>query len=185
MKRVRITPNARNLTPIDPEMLLRNLKLHSGKAAELCQITRRQLCYWTEKGIIKTVVDDNEESGCYDFSAIKKILRIKQHLQPGCGLMRAVRQLAKSHPQSITNPTAIIIQQSVNLNNTANLLREIIERKILSATELRTLISLINYYLDLFDMLELATIEKHHNRFCRMVDQLSQQVEKYAPKLNG
>jgi len=40
-----------SITPIDPSQLLFNLRLSTGKAAEFCHISRRQLCYWTDKVI--------------------------------------------------------------------------------------------------------------------------------------
>jgi len=43
------------ITPIDLTQLLFNLRLSTGKAAEFCHISRRQLCYWTEKGIIEAI----------------------------------------------------------------------------------------------------------------------------------
>ena len=87
-----------SLIPIDPEELLQGLKLTTGKAAEFCDISRRQLCYWTDKGIIETLEDDGEsdegESGArrvYDFTALRKVLLIKQLLEMGRGLKRATR----------------------------------------------------------------------------------------------
>ena len=88
-----------SLSPIDPEELLMNLKLTTGKAAEFCDISRRQLCYWTDKGIVETVEGEDEEYGeegtrrVYDFSALTRVLLIKQLLEQGRGLKRATREV--------------------------------------------------------------------------------------------
>ena len=49
------------ITPVDLNCLLVNLRLTTGKAAEFCDISRRQLCYWTDKGIVDTIEEENND----------------------------------------------------------------------------------------------------------------------------
>ena len=88
------------LNPIDPFALLEKLQLTTGKAAEFCGVSRRQLCYWTDKGIISSLSDNAEVEGedeasrrVYDFPSLSKVLLIKQVLQQGRGLKRASKEI--------------------------------------------------------------------------------------------
>lgn len=87
------------LSPIDLEELLTILKLTTGKAAECCDNSRRQLCDWTDKEIVDTVEGDEEEYGekgarrVYDFTALRRVLLIKQLLEQGRGLKRATLEV--------------------------------------------------------------------------------------------
>jgi len=72
------------------------LRLTAGKAAELCGITRRQLCYWTDKGIIPCCTGGNNRDPLrriYDFNGLSKALMLKRIMDEGRGLRRAVREL--------------------------------------------------------------------------------------------
>ena len=72
------------------------LRLTAGKAAELCGITRRQLCYWTDKGIIPCCTGGNDRDPLrriYDFNGLSKVLMLKRIMDEGRGLRRAVREL--------------------------------------------------------------------------------------------
>jgi len=72
------------------------LRLTAGKAAELCGVTRRQLCYWTDKGIIPCVSGGNGRDSSrriYDFNGLRKALALKRLMDEGRGLRRAVREL--------------------------------------------------------------------------------------------
>jgi len=90
-----------SLHNIDPFALLERLRLTTGKAAEFCGVSRRQLCYWTDIGLVNAIEADPEEAGdeadaasrrVYDFSALYKIMLIKQALQRVKGLRRAAKE---------------------------------------------------------------------------------------------
>jgi len=88
------------LQPIDPFALLERLKLSTGKAAEFCGVSRRQLCYWTDIGLVSASEEDPGEEGgdaasrrVYDFPALYKIMLIKQVLSRVKGLRRAAKEI--------------------------------------------------------------------------------------------
>ena len=90
------------LEPIEPAQLLRNLELTTGKAAEFAGVSRRQLCYWTDTGIISAMDsgddDDDGDSASrrtYDFDALYRVLLIKQALEHSSGLRRAARDVER------------------------------------------------------------------------------------------
>jgi|GEM_PF-4385255 len=75
-----------SLTPIDQNKLLSGLRLTTGKTAEFCDILRRQLCYWTDKGIVETVEDSDNDGilfiedasrRVYDYQTIKRVIIYK------------------------------------------------------------------------------------------------------------
>jgi DNA-binding transcriptional MerR regulator len=84
---------------LDPRDLLGHVQLSAGKAAEFCGISRRQLCYWTDQGIIRTVGEkqtgQREEASrrVYDFESLHKAMLIKQALDQGIGLRRALKDV--------------------------------------------------------------------------------------------
>jgi DNA-binding transcriptional MerR regulator len=87
------------LQPIEPYALLKNLQLTTGKAAELCGVSRRQLCYWTDTGIISATEGEEEDGSdpaarrSYDFDALHRVLLIKRALEQSAGLRRAAREV--------------------------------------------------------------------------------------------
>jgi len=88
------------LQPIDPFALLERLKLSTGKAAEFCGVSRRQLCYWTDIGLVAASEEDPGEEGedaasrrVYDFPALYKIMLINQVLSRVKGLRRAAKEI--------------------------------------------------------------------------------------------
>jgi DNA-binding transcriptional MerR regulator len=87
------------LEPIEPSALLERLKLTTGKAAEFCGVSRRQLCYWTDTGIVSADEgdedDDSDDSArrSYDFSSLYRVLLIQQALNTTPGLRRAAREV--------------------------------------------------------------------------------------------
>lgn len=95
------------LQPVDPSELLKNLRLTTGKAAQFAGVSRRQLCYWTDTGIISSVEGDEDDDAAadddgggsarrtYDFDAIHKVLLIKQALENSSGLRRAAREVER------------------------------------------------------------------------------------------
>ena len=86
-----------SITPIDPSQLLFNLRLSTGKAAEFCHISRRQLCYWTDKGIIEATEGElNDVKACQDmnrriyyFETLRRVIVIKSFMAQGYGLREA------------------------------------------------------------------------------------------------
>ncbi len=86
------------LEPVEPAELLKNLSLTTGKAAEFAGVSRRQLCYWTDTGIIGAAEDDDDNGDSaarrtYDFDALHKVLLIERALQQSAGLRRAAREV--------------------------------------------------------------------------------------------
>jgi len=84
------------LEPIEPSNLLKGLRLTTGKAAEFAGVSRRQLCYWTDTGIVSSVEgndDDDNSRRTYDFEALHRVLLIKRALEQASGLRRAAREV--------------------------------------------------------------------------------------------
>jgi DNA-binding transcriptional MerR regulator len=87
------------LEPIEPAQLLKNLELTTGKAAEFAGVSRRQLCYWTDTGIVSAVEGGGDDDGdsaarrTYDFDALHRVLLIKRALEQSAGLRRAAREV--------------------------------------------------------------------------------------------
>ncbi len=90
------------LEPVEASELLRGLKLTTGKAAQFAGVSRRQLCYWTDTGIISSLEsDDPDDAGddssrrSYDFDALHRVLLIKQALEQNSGLRRAAKDVER------------------------------------------------------------------------------------------
>ena len=79
------------LRPVDLSRLCQRLHLSIGATAELCGVSKRQLQYWTDRGLI-------QESGSspakrsYRWSGIEKVCLIKQGKDAGLSLEAAVAQ---------------------------------------------------------------------------------------------
>jgi len=78
------------LRPIDIRELMDRLRLGIGQAAALCDVSIRQLSYWTDKGIITPI--DEEKNRSYDYAALEKVALIKQALDQGYSLEGAVAE---------------------------------------------------------------------------------------------
>lgn len=78
------------LRPIDVHDLIERLRLGIGQAAALCDVSIRQLSYWTDKGIIIPV--DEEKNRCYDYGALERVALIKQALDQGYSLEGAAAE---------------------------------------------------------------------------------------------
>jgi len=95
------TQEANALKPVDPFALLERLSLTTGKAAEFCGVSRRQLCYWTDIGLVTASNEDEEDDSdddtssrrVYDFPALYKIMLIKQVLAKVRSLRRAAKEI--------------------------------------------------------------------------------------------
>jgi DNA-binding transcriptional MerR regulator len=101
----------RVLEPVEPSELLKRLKLSTGKAAAFAGVSRRQLCYWTDTGIISPLDEEDEEDRgdapaatrrggdddpsrrSYDFEALHRVLLIDQVMKHYPGLRRAAREV--------------------------------------------------------------------------------------------
>ncbi len=193
--------NGKNsLAPIDPEELLQGLKLTTGKAAEFCDISRRQLCYWTDKGIIETLEGEGEDFGIgedgtrrvYDFTSLRKVLLIKQLLEQGRGLKRATREVEACLQQGqddALQPNAdrraceeVLQHQTERLVGLADQVRSAVQRGRVSPADLRDIAREIHYLLELLMYEESATLQLQEdataiNQFKALIDQLALHIE--------
>jgi len=92
------------LQPIEASELLTGLRLTTGKAAQFAGVSRRQLCYWTDTGIVASVEGDddpeddpgdNSSRRTYDFEALYRVLLIRQALEQSSGLRRAAKEVER------------------------------------------------------------------------------------------
>jgi DNA-binding transcriptional MerR regulator len=78
---------ARILIANDGEVLSR-LRLSAAEAARVCNVTPRQLIYWTKKGLVKSSANGDHD---YDVYAMEKVIRIRQALEKGHSLEKAAQ----------------------------------------------------------------------------------------------
>jgi DNA-binding transcriptional MerR regulator len=71
----------------DGEVLSR-LRLSAAEAARVCNVTPRQLIYWTKKGLVMPSADGDHD---YDVYAMEKVIRIRQALAKGYSLEKAAQ----------------------------------------------------------------------------------------------
>src|ERR671922_3087202 len=71
----------------DGEVLSR-LRLSAAEAARVCNVTPRQLIYWTKKGLVRPSADGDHD---YDVYAMEKVIRIRQALAKGYSLEKAAQ----------------------------------------------------------------------------------------------
>ena len=71
----------------DGEVLAR-LRLSAAEAARVCNVTPRQLIYWTKKGLVKPSANGDHD---YDVYAMEKVIRIRQALEKGHSLEKAAQ----------------------------------------------------------------------------------------------
>jgi len=134
------------LEPIEASELLRNLKLTTGKAAQFAGVSRRQLCYWTDTGIVSSIEgddpdDDGDESSrrSYDFGALHKVLLIKQALEENSGLRRAAKDVdrylaeRRRNAEGLLNSIeqkreAFLTEQADNLENVISQVQQLLPR---------------------------------------------------------
>lgn len=64
-----------------------------GEVAHITGIPIRQIRYWEEKGIIKSVTEEEGKNRRYDYVNIKKMLLVKLYLEEGYTLEAAVKKL--------------------------------------------------------------------------------------------
>src|SRR5258707_6277491 len=99
---------ARVLIANDGEVIQR-LRLSAAEAARVCNVTPRQLIYWTKKGLVKPSTNDDHD---YDVFAMEKVIRIRQALEKGYSLEKAAQVVARDlaalqtevkRPESLAN----------------------------------------------------------------------------------
>jgi DNA-binding transcriptional MerR regulator len=71
----------------DGEVLAR-LRLSAAEAARVCNVTPRQLIYWTKKGLVKASANGDHD---YDVYAMERVIRIRQALAKGYSLEKAAQ----------------------------------------------------------------------------------------------
>jgi len=81
------TALAHVLVANDGEVIAR-LRLSAAEAARVCQVTPRQLIYWTKKGLVKPSLNGETD---YDVFAMEKVIRIRQALEKGYSLEKAAQ----------------------------------------------------------------------------------------------
>jgi len=66
--------------------VISRLRLSAAEAARVCNVTPRQLIYWTKKGLVKASTEDEHD---YDVFAMETVIRIRQALEKGYSLEKA------------------------------------------------------------------------------------------------
>lgn len=89
---------ARQLIQNEGEVIGR-LRLSAAEAARVCNVTPRQLIYWTKKGIIEPSPHDEHD---YDIFAMEKVIRIRQALEKGYSLEKAAQLVDRDMSQQRT-----------------------------------------------------------------------------------
>ena len=72
--------------------VIQRLRLSAAEAARVCNVTPRQLIYWTKKGLVKASPNDDHD---YDVFAMEKVIRIRQALEKGYSLEKAAQVVAR------------------------------------------------------------------------------------------
>ena len=72
--------------------VIKRLRLSAAEAARVCNVTPRQLIYWTKKGLVKSSPRDDHD---YDVFAMEKVIRIRQALEKGYSLEKAAQVVAR------------------------------------------------------------------------------------------
>jgi predicted transcriptional regulator len=72
--------------------LLAKIVIGIGEVSEITEVPQRQIRYWEEKGVIKSVSSKGAIRR-YDFSTIKKILLVKELMDEGFTLEKAVEKV--------------------------------------------------------------------------------------------
>ena len=86
-----LAPLSQVLIANDGEVIQR-LRLSAAEAARVCNVTPRQLIYWTKKGLVKPSTNDDHD---YDVFAMEKVIRIRQALEKGYSLEKAAQVVAR------------------------------------------------------------------------------------------
>lgn len=82
---------AQVLVSNDGEVIAR-LRLSAAEAARVCNVTPRQLIYWTKKGLVRPSANGDHD---YDVFAMEKVIRIRQLLEKGYSLEKAAQMVER------------------------------------------------------------------------------------------
>jgi DNA-binding transcriptional MerR regulator len=86
---------AQKTNMLDDHEFLIKLIVGIGEVAEITGIPQRQLRYWQEKGIIKTLDETEGSTRRFNYLEIKKILLIKELIDEGFTLESAASKVEK------------------------------------------------------------------------------------------
>src|SRR5207245_3266546 len=64
----------------------------AAEGARVCNVTPRQLIYWTKKGLVKPSSNGDHD---YDVFAMEKVIRIRQALEKGHSLEKAAQMVQR------------------------------------------------------------------------------------------
>ncbi|GIO13587.1 transcriptional regulator [Cohnella xylanilytica] len=73
--------------------LLKKLVVGIGEVADISGVPQRQIRYWEDKGIIRSVKEGEGSTRKYDYLNIKKVLLVKELLDDGFTLDAAARKV--------------------------------------------------------------------------------------------
>lgn len=73
--------------------ILGKLVVGIGEVSEITQIPIRKIRYWEEKGIIRSLTEEEGKNRRYDYRNIKKVLLIKELLDEGFTLEAAAAKV--------------------------------------------------------------------------------------------
>ncbi len=119
---------AQILVSNDGEVISR-LRLSAAEAARVCNVTPRQLIYWTKKGLVKPSGDDEHD---YDVFAMEKVIRIRQALDKGYSLEKAA-QVVQRDLAALANEVARLESLAVeDLESELRLRLERLEEQVAS-----------------------------------------------------
>ena len=74
---------------------LKKLVVGIGEVSQITEIPTRQIRYWEEKGILKSLTEEEGKNRRYDYLNIKKILLIKELLDEGYTLDASAEKVKK------------------------------------------------------------------------------------------
>lgn len=93
-KRVDVVPkNKLTLSTILDAPIISRIMVGIGEAVEITGVSPRQLRYWEEKGIIRSLGDTSSANRRYDYPTLEKIVLLKDFLDQGFTLEAATRRL--------------------------------------------------------------------------------------------
>jgi DNA-binding transcriptional MerR regulator len=157
------------LTPTIQEHLLDKLRLSIGEAARITGVSVRQLSYWTQKGLVRTLGTPGKKR--YDFRALERISLIKRYLNEGYPLEEAAQeadrwQHAARAAMLMLEPQQVIAQRLAELEELVSYLRKRLAQGAPQAQLAQTASRLSRLDLD-------AIFEEHpplrHRRLVRLV----------------
>lgn len=91
---------------------LEKLIVGIGEVSKITNIPARQLRYWEEKKVIKSLTEEEGKNRRYDYKNIKKILLIKELIDEGYSLDGAVKKV-EQRIKMIENSLSKLIDKSI------------------------------------------------------------------------